>query len=663
MLITSNVGYPANSARAAQRIACKGKPVFPCNKDKEPLVKWKEQATSDPERVQALWEKRPGEYIGLVTGSASGIFVLDIDRLQAIAELPGALPRTLTAKTRSGGRHMYFKYAPGVRNSAGEIAEGVDVRGEGGYVIAPPSPGYTWVDRSPIADAPEWLLDLIREKPANHSDRMSNPLSCRRPSNRDPSDAVDGDTIPNGARNDTLARIAGRLHDGRDLADLERALLEVNVHRCSPALPEGEVLKIARSIYQRDPCTPGGGGRNRAKVEEALARFEAAMLAHPWGRWPGGLSATKELLKLAREVGRMTAPEKVEVNLSYNEFAIQAATAEKSIERYARKIKQTGLVSQDNANRKAKEASTWVLNIPARGDGTRLQSKVRETIGVCTDTSRTLPLSRPRLRYSERYIQRLGKSWERCRDVLEGAGGYLSFRAYAEVTGMKPERVRDLRIPRPGGWLDRAQRAGLVRVTSGGLQLVEGWEAEEDRIRERMGEIAAATRDRERYKRERKDWLDRINHGEIVKRPQSEAEIRARAELEVLREAGAERARYRRTMGAFRAERMREKRRQNMSYRTLHALRVMSNPDTNPGVFTESYWRGELSDFDYIAGAVAEFYGDWPNWQAWREHVREAYQEWEELEPQQQDDPKSEGGPRVVRPVQIIPNEKRGLPA
>jgi hypothetical protein len=213
---------------------------------------------------------------------------------------------------------------------------------------------------------------------------------------------------------------------------------------------------------------------------------------------------------------------------------------------------------------------------------------------------------------------------------LEGAGGYLAFDALAEEIGLS--RVRELRNPRPGGWLDRAQKAGLVRVTGGGLQLLDGWEDAEDRMRERTGEIAAATRDREVYKRKHKDWLDRLNHGEIVKRKPSKEEIRARAELEVLREAGAERARYRRQMRTFRAALAREKRRQNMSYRTFHALRVMSNPDTVPGVFTESYWRGELSEFEHVVGAVAEFYRDWPNWLAWREHVREAYQEWEELQ-------------------------------
>src|SRR5215212_6953094 len=586
-MIANTVGYSTKSASGAQRIARKGVPVFPAKGDKSPnTLHGHKDATTDPDKVTALFRRPGSELVAVPTGARSGFFVLDIDRVSAIAELPGVLPRTLTARTRSGGLHMYFKHAPGVRNSAGVIAEDVDVRGEGGFVISWPSPGYRWVDRSEIAEAPQWLLELIREKP----NKKRKPQSGGGPVLIG-DDLLDGDLIREGTRNDSLTSICGRLHDGRDLADLERALLEVNEHRCSPSLPEDEVLKIARSIYQREPCTPGRRGENRPEIEKALALFECTMLSHPWGRWPGGLSATKVLLQLAREVGRLLAPDKVEVTLSYNDFALRAATSEKPIARYARRISQTGLVSRNE--RKTREATTWVLNIPAQGVGTRLQDKVRETIGGSPDTSRTLPLSRPRLRYSERYIRRLGKSWERCRDVLEGAGGYLSFRAYVEVTGMKPGRERDLRKPRPGGWLDRAKRAGLVRVTSGGLQLLEGWESEEDAIRERTGEIAAYTRDKEAYKRRRKDWLDRINHGEIVKRPQSEAEIQARSELEVLREAGAERARYRRQMKAIREERMREKRRQNMSYRTLHALRVMSNPDTTPGIFTEAYWRGE----------------------------------------------------------------------
>ena len=209
--------------QAAFKIAGRGKPVFPCNTEKRPLVKWKDQATDDPERVRRLWAKHPGECIGLVTGSASGVLVIDVDHLPAIEDLPGPLPRTLTARTPSGGLHFYYRHVDGARNSASDIADNVDVRGEGGYVIVPPSEGYTWVDKPEIADAPAWFVDLIREKPDSRCS-VRTSTNGRNSTNKE----LDGDTIPNGARNNTLARIAGRLHDGRDLAELERALLEVN---------------------------------------------------------------------------------------------------------------------------------------------------------------------------------------------------------------------------------------------------------------------------------------------------------------------------------------------------------------------------------------------------------------------------------------------------
>src|SRR5215210_1427229 len=113
----------------------------------------------------------------------------------------------------------------------------------------------------------------------------------------------------------------------------------------------------------------------------------------------------------------------------------------------------------------------------------------------------------------------------------------MTFEALAEALGMS--RARELRNPRRDGWLRRAERDGLVRRTSGGLALIEGWEREEDRVRERTGEIAAYTRNQELYKRRRLDWLDRLNGVTGEKRLPGKKEVQARRDLEVLREAGA----------------------------------------------------------------------------------------------------------------------------
>ncbi len=82
----------------------------------------------------------------------------------------GPLPETAKARTGGGGTHVFFAYPAGdeVRSSAGKLGPGLDVRGEGGYVVVPPSRtqgAYEWLDRSPLAE-PAWLLGRLRGQPS-----------------------------------------------------------------------------------------------------------------------------------------------------------------------------------------------------------------------------------------------------------------------------------------------------------------------------------------------------------------------------------------------------------------------------------------------------------------------------------------------------------------
>jgi hypothetical protein len=102
-------------------------------------------ASTDPRKIHAWWNRWPGANIGMPTGKRSGVFVLDVDDLGALAELEaeiGKLPATWTVRTPSGGLHLYFRHVEGVTNSPGALPDGIDVRGEGGYVLVPPSSGY-----------------------------------------------------------------------------------------------------------------------------------------------------------------------------------------------------------------------------------------------------------------------------------------------------------------------------------------------------------------------------------------------------------------------------------------------------------------------------------------------------------------------------------------
>ena len=112
------------------------------------ILQWPENATTRPGMIRSWWGRWPEANIGLVTGEASRLVVLDVDPrhgghvgLEELERQFGPLPATVEAQTGSGGRHLLFKH-PGQRvsNSAGILGPGLDVRGDGGYIVVPPIP-------------------------------------------------------------------------------------------------------------------------------------------------------------------------------------------------------------------------------------------------------------------------------------------------------------------------------------------------------------------------------------------------------------------------------------------------------------------------------------------------------------------------------------------
>jgi hypothetical protein len=138
---------------AALAWAALGKPIFPCKNTpdneethKAPLTKHGfKDATTDAAQIQRWWKKWPDALIGMPTGDASGIAVLDLDIKKdkdGYAFVPDWEMRShVIAKTGSGGAHLYFNSEGAPNCSSDQIALGVDTRGNNGYVIVPPSPG------------------------------------------------------------------------------------------------------------------------------------------------------------------------------------------------------------------------------------------------------------------------------------------------------------------------------------------------------------------------------------------------------------------------------------------------------------------------------------------------------------------------------------------
>jgi hypothetical protein len=145
-------------------------PVFPCSASKRPTTPHGfKDATQDPARVRELWRMHDGPLIGYPTGESSNIDVLDIDPRHVgdvwLSEMADALPVTRRHRTQSGGWHILFRHANGVRNSESKIAPGVDTRGTGGYAIYWPAQGLPIENPATLDDWPKWLLKQLLPPP------------------------------------------------------------------------------------------------------------------------------------------------------------------------------------------------------------------------------------------------------------------------------------------------------------------------------------------------------------------------------------------------------------------------------------------------------------------------------------------------------------------
>jgi hypothetical protein len=183
---TNGAQPPTTMVEMALSIAATGMPVFPCDADKRPLTKSGfKDASTDPATIQRWFQRSETKLIGVPTGTASGIDVMDLDPRHGSDAWRDAnihrLDETRIHQTRSGGEHWLFQHHDGVFNSAGQIAPGIDVRGEGGYVVWPGSPGYTVISDADIAPWPTWLVQAALKKAKPAPRPVSTPFKIDRP--------------------------------------------------------------------------------------------------------------------------------------------------------------------------------------------------------------------------------------------------------------------------------------------------------------------------------------------------------------------------------------------------------------------------------------------------------------------------------------------------
>lgn len=239
----------ADLLNAALAYANQGLPVFPCQvRSKRPLVEGGlTAATTNAAQVHKWWITRRLANIGIPTGAVSGLLVLDIDpggdeSLAALLVRYGSLPKTREVKT-GRGRQLWFRH-PGVsiRCNAGALGQGLDIRGDGGYIIAPPSlhpngQQYRFLNDCRFAEVPERFIMLLTQ------------AKIEADSNHDL-----GNKIPTGQRNAKLTSIGGSLRrKGLPKEEICEALRSINSRQCDPPLSEIEVAGIAASVARYSP--------------------------------------------------------------------------------------------------------------------------------------------------------------------------------------------------------------------------------------------------------------------------------------------------------------------------------------------------------------------------------------------------------------------------
>jgi hypothetical protein len=243
-------GWPVLPLRTITHRRCTcGKPDCRTPGKHPLLTNGRDGASTDPEVIRAWWARWPQANVGVLTGSESGLLVLDVDYRhggdEALADFEhehGPLPATPEALT-GNGRHLYFRWADGARS--GNVGPGLDIKAAGGYVVAPPSlhvsgARYAWdaaahPDDVPLAEPPAWLKAGLLH-PRERLD-VGAVLASLEPGNR----------------NDGFCRLTGLLHHAGLSPEDILLLLGAYAERCG--FPPDELEDEVRGIcarYDRD---------------------------------------------------------------------------------------------------------------------------------------------------------------------------------------------------------------------------------------------------------------------------------------------------------------------------------------------------------------------------------------------------------------------------
>jgi predicted ArsR family transcriptional regulator len=432
-------------------------------------------ATCDGRKIEAMFARYPEASLGL---RLERVVVVDVeskeghgvDGYSSVEELEshyGALPETWTNATPSGGEHRLYRAPEGMRltNRTGDhaLAPGVEFKASG-YVLVPPSPGYSVKYRQQVAKLPAEWVKLLAKPTSKEPRKLSEHAG-------DTSVSIDlaGPMIPELQRNTVLTSICGNLHDGsRNLQQLTDALKTIKDTRCENpgSFPDTEVEKIARSIYWREPCKPEG------KVETPEVTQKLRDVSDYWFREylsGGGRSKLRDSYRACcisaarrKDLRTITLPDGEEAEvLVFSESTRQLAeivrTSHVSASKHLHRLEEIGVLKA--LERRAGLAPTYALLPPAQEVNTpqpRSAEPEGEGVGEGVNPLRVDYLETPMF------------GW---RSLVGNAGGGVlvaletfGFQSSEELAGrLGISRVRDLERRR----LEPLEKMGLVERREG----------------------------------------------------------------------------------------------------------------------------------------------------------------------------------------------------
>lgn len=259
--------FPVHCVRA-NGCSCKLGAGCPTPAKHPRVMRWQEVATTEEKQIREWWRQSPSANIGVATGKASGIVVIDVDTksdgyasLLSLESEHGALPKTLTARTGSGGLHILFKYPDGaeIKNlqASKKLGSGLDVRGKGGFVVAAGSihasgNRYEWVDAdAKIEEMPAWLVEkLTAPAPVQVAAKRETPsvrTAQAQGTGKFPTIYESGEI----GRNNFLFIKAAGLVRSNTYDDALSRVSWWNERCCVPPVEPAELEKLVRSAHAR----------------------------------------------------------------------------------------------------------------------------------------------------------------------------------------------------------------------------------------------------------------------------------------------------------------------------------------------------------------------------------------------------------------------------